>query len=135
MQSKGNFALIGSLLLAGNFFISSLFADGDPQLSISSDSGRFDAKKGEALYRASCQGCHMADGKGASGAGFYPSLAGNVRLMSAETTLKTVTNGLNGMPGFREYLTDDQIVEVVNYVRTSFGNNYKGAVRTADIPK
>ncbi|GHS89979.1 hypothetical protein FACS189487_11170 [Campylobacterota bacterium] len=58
-----------------------------------------------------------------------------MRLMSAKTTLETVTNGLRGMPGFREYLSDGQIVEVVSYVRTNFGNRFTSAVSAADIPK
>ncbi|MDR1461270.1 MAG: cytochrome c [Campylobacteraceae bacterium] len=122
-------------LLCGGLFVTVLFADGDPQLSTTVGTGLFDAQKGGEIYMASCQGCHMVDGKGANGAGFYPSLVGNVRLMSAQTTLETVTNGLRGMPGFREYLTDEQIAEVVNYVRTNFGNDFKGAVSAADVPK
>ena len=41
---------------------------------------RFMYRDGEHLYRAICQGCHMADGKGAQGAGAYPALAANPRL-------------------------------------------------------
>src|SRR6187399_2263518 len=43
----------------------------------------FAMQGGEAVYRGVCQGCHMADAKGASGAGSYPALAGNSRLASA----------------------------------------------------
>jgi mono/diheme cytochrome c family protein len=35
---------------------------------------------GEELYANVCQGCHMPDGKGATGAGTYPSLAGDKAL-------------------------------------------------------
>ncbi|MDR1007151.1 MAG: cytochrome c [Campylobacteraceae bacterium] len=123
------------LFLFGGLFITTLFADGDPQLSIAGGTQLFDAQKGKEIYASSCQGCHMADGKGANGAGFYPSLAGNVRLMSAQATLEVVTHGLRGMPSFREYLTNEQIAEVVNYVRTNFGNHFKDTVTAADVPK
>ena len=38
---------------------------------------KFAEKGGEELYVNICQGCHMPDGKGATGAGAYPSIAGN----------------------------------------------------------
>ena len=134
MQPK-NYVKLAALLLGAHLFATTLCADGDPQLSISTGSRLFDAKKGADLYAASCQACHMADGKGANAAGMYPSLVSNMRLMSAKTTLETVTNGLRGMPAFRGYLSDDQIVEVVSYVRTNFGNNFTSVVSAADIPK
>jgi mono/diheme cytochrome c family protein len=37
----------------------------------------FTEKSGEQLFSSVCQGCHMSDGKGARGAGTYPSLAEN----------------------------------------------------------
>ncbi|MDR1614736.1 MAG: cytochrome c [Campylobacteraceae bacterium] len=130
-----NFKLKLLPLLSASLFATALFADGDPQLSTTAGSRLFDATAGEELYKASCQACHMPDGKGDNGAGFYPSLVNNVRLMSAKTTTEIVTNGLRGMPPFREYLTDEQIIEVVKYIRTNFGNNFKSPVTVADIPK
>jgi mono/diheme cytochrome c family protein len=122
-------------ILLGSLLATSLLADGDPQLSISIGSYKFDAKSGEELYKASCQACHMADGKGAVGAGFYPALANNIRLMSTKTTVEAVVNGLRGMPSFKGYLSDEQVIEVVNYIRTNFGNKFKGSASAADIPK
>ena len=29
------------------------------------------------------------------------------------------------MPGFGNYLDDDQVAAIVNYIRTSFGNDFK----------
>src|ERR1700739_4343873 len=40
----------------------------------------FTEKSGEQLFSSVCRGCHMADGKGATGAGIYPSLAGDRNL-------------------------------------------------------
>src|ERR1700686_740202 len=41
---------------------------------------RFAEMTGEELFANVCQGCHMPDAKGATGAGTYPSLAGNRNL-------------------------------------------------------
>lgn len=95
--------------------------------------GRYPQQKGEDLYRAICQGCHMPDARGASGAGTYPSLANNSRLQSAAYALAIVANGQKAMPWFGGPLTDAQIAEVVGYVRTHFGNHYSAPVTAADV--
>lgn len=96
-------------------------------------SGTFGEKTGESLYRNVCAACHMPDARGAVGAGFYPALAGNERLADSGYPLYVVMNGLNGMPGFARMMSDQQIAEVVNYVRTHFGNTYEGAVKAEDV--
>jgi mono/diheme cytochrome c family protein len=93
----------------------------------------FDEKDGESLYRNICQGCHMPDGQGASGAGRYPALAGNPRLAAKAYPVFMVTHGQRAMPGFGEQLDDAQIAEVVNYVRTHLGNGYTDAVTPAEV--
>jgi mono/diheme cytochrome c family protein len=94
---------------------------------------RFAMQGGEAVYRNICQGCHMADAKGATGAGSYPALANNSKLASAGYVLTMVMNGHRGMPWFRDQFTDQQVADVVNFVRTSFGNRFKGAVSPSDV--
>ena len=93
----------------------------------------FSMQGGEAVYRGVCQGCHMADAKGATGAGSYPALTSNSRLASAGYVLSMVMNGHKGMPPFRGHFTDLQLADVVNYVRTHFGNHYKDQVKPADV--
>jgi len=93
----------------------------------------FSMQGGEAVYRGVCQGCHMADAKGATGAGAYPALAGNSRLASAGYVLSMVMNGHKGMPPFRGHFTNQQLSDVVNYVRSHFGNQYKDQVKPADV--
>ena len=88
---------------------------------------------GEAVYRGICQGCHMADAQGATGAGSYPALANNSRLANAGYVLTMIMNGHKGMPPFRGQFTDQQVADVVNYVRTHFGNRFKGLVTEADV--
>jgi mono/diheme cytochrome c family protein len=102
------------------------------------------SSSGENIYTTICQGCHMPGGLGAEGAGRYPKLAGNPAFVSWEYIAVTVLNGRNGMPPFgmapnagprfgSAQLTDAQIAEVVNYVRTHFGNKYSSKVTAKDV--
>lgn len=95
----------------------------------STSTTRFTQQGGETLYRSICQGCHMPDAQGAhTGAGFFPALAKDPKLASGAYPVEVVINGLHGMPPFGPQLTDQQIADVVNYVRTHFGNQYTDAV-------
>lgn len=96
---------------------------------------RFIEQGGENLYRAICQGCHMPQGQGAQGAGFYPALAKNPRLASGAYPTYVVLNGLHGMPPFASRLDDQQVADVVNYVRGNFGNAYTDKVSPEDVKK
>jgi len=93
----------------------------------------FGEKDGAALYGAICAACHMPDGRGATGAGAYPALAGNARLASATYPVLTILRGRKGMPAFRFMLSDEQVAAVTNYVRTNLGNRYTDAVTAADV--
>ena len=94
---------------------------------------RFVEKSGEQLFANVCRGCHMSDAKGATGAGTYPSLAGDANLVSSGYPVGIVVNGQRGMPAFGEAMSDDQVAAVVNYVRTHFGNSYQDAVTAEDV--
>lgn len=93
----------------------------------------FDERGGESLYRSICQGCHMPDGRGATGAGTYPALAGNPKAASAEYLALTVLNGRRNMPAFAQGLDDAQVADVVDYVRTHFGNAYATPIPPARV--
>lgn len=88
---------------------------------------------GEQVYRTVCQACHMADAKGAVGAGRIPALAGNRNLSEAGYPILVVTGGKGAMPWFRGDLSDQQIADVISYVRTHFGNNFKAPVTAAMV--
>lgn len=99
---------------------------------------------GEQIYAHICQGCHMPGGQGAVGAGTYPKLAANKKFVSWAYVALTVLDGRNGMPPFGfptgrgmgsgpAHLSDAQIAEVVNYVRSHFGNGYKAEVTAEQI--
>jgi len=95
----------------------------------------FDERDGEALYRSVCQGCHMPDGRGASGAGTYPALASNPKAASADYLALVVLNGRRNMPSFAPSLDDAQVAEVVTYVRTHFGNAYAAPFTAAQVAR
>lgn len=94
---------------------------------------KFSEKDGATLYKRVCAACHMPDAKGATGAGHYPALAGNANLAASGYPVLVVVKGLNGMPAIGDMMTDQQVADVVNYVRTNFGNKYKDAVKAADV--
>ncbi len=94
---------------------------------------RFIETSGEELFANVCQGCHMSDGKGATGAGTYPSLAGNGNLEASGYPIAIVVNGQRGMPPFGGMMSDDQVAAVVNYVRTHFANRYQDTVTVEDV--
>ena len=93
----------------------------------------FSEQSGEELYANVCQACHMPDGKGATGAGTYPSLAGDKALEAAGYPVFVVMNGQHGMPPVGIMMSDDQVAAVVNYVRTHFGNDYRDAVTAENV--
>jgi mono/diheme cytochrome c family protein len=100
---------------------------------------------GEAIFHAICQGCHMPDAKGATGAGTYPSLTNNPKLASPQYMAAVILFGRHDMPSFvvkasnrssffeDATLTDEQIADVINYVRTHFGNRYTNGITAAEV--
>ena len=98
-----------------------------------SSGSRFVEGSGEDLFANACQGCHMGDGKGATGAGTYPSLVRNGNLESAGYPITIILNGQRAMPAFGSMMSDEQVAEIVNYVRTHFGNRYQDAVIAEDV--
>jgi mono/diheme cytochrome c family protein len=88
---------------------------------------------GEQVYKQVCAACHMADGKGAVGAGAFPSLANNPRLAAPAYPIVMVAKGKGGMPWFNDTLNPAQIAGVVTYIRTHFGNDYPAPVTEANV--
>jgi mono/diheme cytochrome c family protein len=94
---------------------------------------RFAEASGEELFANVCQGCHMPDGAGATGAGNYPALAKDSSLEAKTYPVYVVIRGQRAMPPFGPMMSDDQIAAVVNYVRTHFGNQYPDQVTAEDV--
>jgi len=98
--------------------------------------GSYPQQTGEELYKGVCQGCHMPDAKGAKGGSSagYPALAGNKKLGSKLYPVLVVMRGQKAMPDFSSF-SDAQIANVVNYVRSNFGNSYTDPVTAEDVKK
>lgn len=105
----------------------------EPAATQSRSGQQFTEQGGEALYKAICQGCHMPDAKGAKGAGAYPALAGDPALTARAYPVFMVVSGRKAMPAFGGNLTDQQIADVVNYLRSHFGNQYTDQVTASEV--
>jgi mono/diheme cytochrome c family protein len=102
------------------------------------------AADGRQIYEQICQGCHMADAKGAVGAGNYPALTGDSALASRQFMALTVLMGRRNMPAFGAkhavgfggppaVLSNLQIAAVINYVRSGFGNHFMDAITAEEV--
>lgn len=90
-------------------------------------------ERGKTIYEAQCMSCHMAEGEGLEGV--FPPLAKTDYLNDRNRLIKIVQLGVRGpmkingvdyngeMTGFG--LKDEQVSDVLNYIRNSWGN--KGA--------
>jgi cbb3-type cytochrome c oxidase subunit III len=98
--------------------------------------------RGEAVYRTYCLSCHQTDGSGVPG--LNPPLIQNDWVLGPKNRLVDVV--LHGSQGKVEidgdtyhnlmpalgHLTDQQVADVITYVRKSFGNNASAAT-PADV--
>ncbi len=107
---------------------------------------KFDLKasvvRGKDVYTAQCITCHMEQGEGLEGV--YPPVAKSDYLMAdKKRSIEQVLYGLTGeikvkgitydgvMTGYD--LTDQEVSDVLNYIRNSFGN--KGVAVTPEEVK
>lgn len=92
-------------------------------------------RPGAGIYEAFCTKCHQINGQG-DDASNYPKLAGNSFVLSENPTslIRLLLGGgataetrssprPQKMPSFAKKLTDQQIAEVLSFVRNSWGNN------------
>ncbi|HEY0649043.1 cytochrome c [Phenylobacterium sp.] len=91
------------------------------------------ARTGEEVYRTFCQACHMADARGAVGAAAFPALAANPRMGTTAYAAYVIANGKGGMPWFRDTLSKEQARELIAYIRTHFGNDFREPVTPDDV--
>ena len=74
------------------------------------------------LYKANCAFCHGADGEGNTPMGRRLGVKNfhdpDVVRTSDTILFKIAKNGQKGMPAFGEKLSDDQLKELVLYIRT-----------------
>ncbi len=127
--------LVPSIIAIGIIVISSSFLQ------------KYDLKKsierGTEVYNTYCMTCHLVDGNGI--ADVYPPLAKTTYLKSpAKTLINIILLGQNGeitvngkvyngqMPA-QNYLTDEQVADVLNYTRNSFGNKIPTAIAPSQV--
>ena len=132
--SRGRFAVALGLVLMSHAAHADEEIRSRPLTSLS-PGFRFTEATGEELFASACQGCHMPDGKGATGAGTYPSLVQNSNLESGGYPLHVVVRGQRAMPPVGAMMSDAQVAVVVNYVRTHFGNAYRDTVSANDVKR
>jgi nitrite reductase (NO-forming) len=116
------FLLLASAVAGSSFFIIS------PNEKPGQASGN-----GKELYSLYCQSCHMEKGEGVEG--LYPPLAKTSYLKNTRKIIDIILKGqfgeviVNGkkyntdMPA-QAYLTDEQIADILTYIRSSWGNKY-----------
>jgi len=99
---------------------------------------------GAAVYGKICSSCHQGNGKGLPGV--YPPLAGSAFAVGESSVpIRIVLHGFKGkisregkdynglMAPWKDQLSDQDIADVLTYVRSSFGNT--GAAVTVDEVK
>lgn len=114
-------------------------------MSFQKTNQKFDLKasieRGKEVYNSQCITCHMEKGEGIEGA--FPPLAKSDYLMAdKKRAVKQILEGASGemvvngvtyngeMPAID--LTDEQVSDVLNYVRNSWGNK-GGAVTPSEV--
>jgi mono/diheme cytochrome c family protein len=104
----GFFKAIASLLIAAAFFPALLMAE--------------EGNTGGATFKAKCVLCHGSDGAGNTTLGKQLQAA-NLRSKDVQKKTdadlhKAVHDGNGNMPPFADQLSDDEITQVVKYVRS-----------------
>jgi mono/diheme cytochrome c family protein len=100
-------------------------------------------QRGEKVYTQYCLPCHQANGSGVSS--LNPPLKKTAYVMGEDSSLIAIVlkgrsegveiNGetyTNPMPSFGNVLKDEEIADVLTYVRNSFGNK-AGAIKTEEV--
>lgn len=79
------------------------------------------AEDAAALYKSKCQVCHGADGKGSPAGqkmGVKDFQSPDVAKQTDAELIKVTKEGKGKMPKYDGKLTDDQIKELVKYIRS-----------------
>jgi mono/diheme cytochrome c family protein len=121
-------------------FLKSLPATAQQPAFVYNDSTTKDLQSGKpqqpgaAIYLGSCVACHRSDGKGQTP--LMPPLAGNPAVLDANPSslINLVLNGAEPlvvkgipdayrMPQYRVQLNDEEIAQVLSFVRSAWGND------------
>lgn len=135
--------VVGFLLIPFGFLLTSAIKFTSAE---NSQKSSFQQKKtpGEIIYKKYCISCHQADGGGVPNMS-PPLIQTSYILGKKEPLIKIVLNGLknvdindetynNPMPALGSVLKDQQIADVLTFVRNSFGNK-ASSVMAGDVKK
>jgi len=100
---------------------------------------------GKAVYGKICASCHLGTGKGVPGNNIPPLAGSALAQGDASVPIRIVLHGFKGpiqragatingqMAAWKDVLSDQEIADVLTYVRSNFGNS--GAAVTVDDVK
>ena len=129
-------------------YLKGLPADQGEKSASAPDSNDDRMKRGRLVYLDQCAGCHMQDGEGV--AHVFPAIKGNTGAQQEDPTslARLVLEGARSaqtparpegfaMPAFGWKLSNQDIADVLTYVRASFGNQAAPvkAAKIADVRK
>ena len=99
---------------------------------------------GMKLYNTYCRSCHQSDGNGDDN--HFPPLSGSewvqgdkqrlikIILEGSDGSIQVKGKSYNGIMPKNNFLPDDQIADILTFIRQSFGNN-ASAVKTQEVKK
>ena len=126
-------SLLSCLVLGIGILTTSFFQKYDLPKSI---------ERGKEVYASYCMSCHMVDGNGTDV--FPPVAKTNYLKKPVKTLINIILQGQSGeimvnkkkydalMPA-QAYLEDEQIADVLNYIRNSLGNKIPVAITPAQV--
>jgi mono/diheme cytochrome c family protein len=99
--------------------------------------------RGKEIYSGNCSSCHMEKGEGVEGT-FPPLVKSSYVTGDTGQLINILLQGQSGeitvdgksysmdMPA-QSHLSDEEIADVLNFIRSSWGNKTKKAVLAADV--
>jgi mono/diheme cytochrome c family protein len=79
--------------------------------------------EGQTIYASQCATCHGVNGEGMDPQ--FPAQDGNPFVVSTDPSpvIDVVLHGREAMPAFADQLTNEEIAQVVSYIRNAWSNN------------
>lgn len=120
-----------------------VFKDPDAAKKVA-DGGATAGGPGKAVYGRICAACHLGNGKGVPGNNIPPLIGSALATGESHLPIRIVLHGLKGpierngvsingqMAAWKDQLSDDDVANVLTYVRSSFGNA-ASAVTAAEV--
>jgi nitrite reductase (NO-forming) len=99
--------------------------------------------RGKEVYSVDCSSCHMENGEGVEGT-FPPLVKSEYVSGDTKRLINVVLQGQTGeivvngktynmdMPA-QSHLSDEEVADVINYIKTSWGNKSKKSLAPADV--